>query len=63
METHEDHDKLDNIWNIPVTKEDIISGRQKRYEFFEREGDTRVAELLYRATITDLDILEGWIGV
>jgi hypothetical protein len=51
---------LDAIWNTLVTKEDIISGRQKQYEHFEKEGDTRVADLIYRATITDIDIIEGW---
>jgi hypothetical protein len=54
---HKSNQLLDKMWNIPVTEDDIISGRKNRYEYFEKEGDTRVAELIFRATLMDVDQL------
>ena len=46
--------ELSAMWNIPVTEEGILLGRQKRYEFFEQENDSRLVDLLFRATNSDL---------
>lgn len=46
---------LDKMWDIPVTKEDILAGREPRRIYFDFVSDSRVAKLIFVATQSDLE--------